>query len=86
MKKKTKVGSITVSDFKLNYKAVIIKTVLYMHKNRHIDQRNRIKKPEMDPQLYNQLIFCKAGKNTQWKKEASSTNGVGKIGQPHAEE
>ena len=54
----------------LYYKAVITKTVLYMHKNRHIDQRNRIKKPEMDPQLFGQLIFDKAGKNIQWKKSS----------------
>ena len=41
----------------------------------------------MDPQLYGQLIFDKAGKNVQWKKNTvSSTNAVGKIGQLHAEE
>ena len=28
--------------------------------------------PEMDPQLYGQLIFDKAGKNTQWKKDSVS--------------
>ena len=37
------------------------------------------REPEMDPQLYGQLIFQKAGKNIQWTKRQSSVNGAGKI-------
>ena len=34
------------------------------------DLWNRIENPETDPQTYGQLIFDKAGKNTQWNKDS----------------
>ena len=85
LKKKTKAGNITIPNVTLYYKAVIIKTVWYWHKKRHIDQWNRIENPLLDPQMCVQLIFDKAGKNIQWKK-VSLANGAGRTGQQHSEE
>ena len=69
LKKKRKAGGVTISDFQLYYKAVIIKIIWYWHKHKHIDQWNKIENPEMDPQLYGQWNFDKAGKNIQWEKQ-----------------
>lgn len=66
LSKKEKARGITLPDFKLYYNATVTNTDQRWHKNRRLEQWNKIDSPEINLHPYRHLIF---NRNEQWGKD-----------------
>lgn len=76
-KRINKVVRLVVPDFKVYYKAVVIRSVRSWHKDRHTDQRNRRQSPETTSHIHGEMVFGQDAKIIQRGKNSLFNNWCG---------
>ena len=69
LRKKNGTGGSTCLTSGYTTKLQSRRQLWYWHKDRNMDQWNKIESPEINPCTYGHLIFDKGGKNIQWRKD-----------------
>ena len=83
MRKKKGTGGINLPDFRLYYKAIVIKTIWFWHENRNVDQWNKTERPEINPCTAGYIFFDKGGKKYTMEKKSPQQVLLGETSTMH---
>ena len=86
LEKKDGTEGINQPDFRLYFKARVIRTLCNWCKDRNTDQWNKIESPALNPCTYGHLFLIKEARIYNGEKTISLISGAGKTSQPLVKE